>query len=332
MPALRERGPGQGFQSITSRLLSGLLHEAAREFFSLRRKITKTSGLFAIWAAASFITIASCARSSGQLATGQFIDEFGRSVTLRSQPRRIVSLAPSVTETLFALGLKDRIIGVTSFCDYPPETAAVEKVGDTQRPSIEKIVSLKPDLVVVSTSSELEPFVKRLDDLGIPVYVSNPRNVDEVLRSIDGLGQVTGAVDKARELVNEMRERIERVEYRTSNRPKPAVLLLLGTEPLITAGSTSFLNDLINRAGGRSISGDIASDYPQFSFETAVERKPEVIFIEAGEDTLPARLKDTPAGKSGRVFHLADELLLRPGPRIVDGLEAMAEKIHPILD
>jgi iron complex transport system substrate-binding protein len=258
-------------------------------------------------------------------------DELGRQIRVASRPGRIVSLAPSITETLFALGVGDRVVGVTTYCNYPPQAASKEKIGDTLRPNIEKIVALQSDLVIVSTASQLEESVKRLDELGIPVYASNPRNIDQVLTSIDKLGELTGAQIEGRRLVQSLRTRIENVEQKLDKARRPSVLFLLGTSPLISAGRGTFVDDLINRAGGRSLTGDLSGDYPQYSLESAIAGKPEVIFLQSGDDQLPARLKDTPAGRSGRVYHLNDDLLLRPGPRVVEGLEQMAACIHPEL-
>jgi iron complex transport system substrate-binding protein len=260
--------------------------------------------------------------------TRELTDEIGRTIRVRPNPARIISLAPSVTETLFALGLGDRIVGVTSYCDYPPEARTKESVGDTLRPSIERIIALKPDLVIISTASQLEQALGRLDELGIPVYVSTPRDLDSALRSIERIGEIAGIAERAREVTVELRSRIEAVRLRVAAGNRPRVLFILGSEPLITAGRASFINDLIERAGGRSISADETAEYPQFSLETAVARQPEVIFLQAGEDELPARLKQTPAALGGRVHRLDDALLLRPGPRVVDGLEQMAATIH----
>jgi iron complex transport system substrate-binding protein len=250
-------------------------------------------------------------------------------VLIARAPERIVSLAPSVTETLFALGLGDKVVGVTTYCDYPPEAKTRVSIGDTQRPSLEKIVALKPDLVIASTSSQLESFVRSLEEAKIPIYVSNPRNLEETLRSIQAMGDIAGAGQQALELTAALRGRIEKVRQRAADREKPKVFLLLGAEPLITVGGKTFINDLITRAGGLSISADESSDYPQYSFETVITRRPEIIFLQAGDDKLPDRLKQTPAALKGRIYHLDDDLLLRPGPRIVDGLEQLAEKLHP---
>ena len=262
-------------------------------------------------------------------ATSAFTDEIGRTVNLKPNPQRIVSLAPSITETLFAIGLDSRIVGVTTYCDYPPEAKTKESIGDTLKPSLEKIIGLKPDLVIVSTASQLEQSVRRLDELGIPVYISNPRDLEGLLNSIERIGEIAGVPDRANELTRQLRSRIEAVRARVASRPQPRVFLILGSEPLITAGRPSFISDLIARAGGRSISAEESMDYPQFSLETAIARQPEVIFLQAGNADLPARLNETPAARAGRVYRLDDALLLRPGPRIVDGLEEMAARIHP---
>lgn len=283
--------------------------------------------------AAVFSLPAACSQKAQPLAGNRvFIDEVQRPVKINSDPQRIISLAPSVTETLFALGLSDRIVGVTSYCDYPPEAAQKERVGDTMRPSLEKIVALKPDLVIASTASQLEQFVQRLDELGIPIYISNPRGLIDVLLSIQKIGNITGVKQRSHEFSRALRDRADAIERRVAALDKPKVLFLVSTEPLITVGKTSFVSDLIKRAGGASISADVSEDYPQYSLETAIAKQPEVIFLQAGESELPSRLKQTPAARANRVYRLDDDLLLRPGPRIVDGLEQMAEKIHPTVN
>src|SRR6185369_17944596 len=163
-------------------------------------------------------------------------DEIGRSVRVPANPQRIVSLAPSITETLFAIGLGDRVVGVTSYCDYPPEATAKEKVGDTLRPSVERIVALRADLVVASTASQLEQFIRKLDELGIAVYVSNPRKVADVIETIERLGALTGADERASELSDKLQKRLAEIDLRVQAAPRPRVLIILSAEPLITAG------------------------------------------------------------------------------------------------
>jgi iron complex transport system substrate-binding protein len=257
------------------------------------------------------------------------VDELDRTVHVPLRAERIVSLAPSVTEILFALGAGDRVVGVTSYCDYPSEARSKESVGDTLKPNVERIVALKADLVIVSTASQVESFVQKLEALGIPVYVTNPRSIEGVLESISAIGAIIGVADAARQLTDKLRGRIALISSRLADRTPPSVFVILGTEPLITAGASSFINDLVNRAGGRSISADVSGDYPQYSLETAIAKEPEIILLQAGGNVLPERLKQTPAARAGRVYRMDDDLLLRPGPRIVDGLEQMAAKIHP---
>ncbi|MGH9799264.1 MAG: ABC transporter substrate-binding protein, partial [Blastocatellia bacterium] len=199
-----------------------------------------------------------------------FTDELGREVKIAFPPQRIISLAPSVTETLFALGLGDRIAGVTAYCDFPEAAKSKEKVGDTLNPNPERLIALKPDLVVITTSSQLEKLTRQLGELNIPVYVTNPRSVSEVVTSIRNLGNATGASVEAEKIAGQMEARISEVETRVAALPKPRVLYVLQAAPLITAGRNTFINDLVERAGGQSISNTESADYPQLSRETAI--------------------------------------------------------------
>ncbi len=282
---------------------------------------------------------AGCSYNQPNIAAGDrrnFTDGIGRAVAVTSNPQRIISLAPNVTEILFALGLGDRIAGVTGYCDFPEAAKTKEKIGDTLNPNLERIISLKPDLVVVSTASQLENLTRKLDQLAIPVYVTNPRSVREVTVSIRKLGEVTGAVDRAMAIADEMERRISAVEGRVKGLPEPLVLYVLQTGPLITAGRNTFINDLIVLAGGRSISGDETADYPQFSRETVIARAPEVIVAPASHGSELVKESDlrrdfavTPAIRAGRIVRVNPDLVDRPGPRIVEGLENLARGLHP---
>lgn len=310
-----------------------MLLKSARSQTTLETGLRRASGSRSTFLLCFFISLsavsACSSRGSESPVVRTLTDELGRQVSVPQKAARIVSLAPSVTETLFAVGAGDSVVGVTTFCDYPQEAAAVEKVGDTQRPSIERIISLKPDLVIASTSSQLETFVNRLSSLGVPVFVSNPRDLEGVVRSVETIGEVTGRVDAGKALAAALRSRIDSVKRRIDGLTRPRVLLILGGEPLITVGGTTFANDLIEAAGGRSISADQRGEYPQFSLETAIAKQPEVILLQNGNEGLPDRLKQTPAARTGRVYRLDDALILRPGPRLVDGLELMSERFHP---
>ncbi|MEP7273163.1 MAG: cobalamin-binding protein [Acidobacteriota bacterium] len=266
----------------------------------------------------------------------EFSDGLGRRVNVAFPPQRIISLAPSVTEALFALGLDDRITAVTSYCDYPAAALQKEKVGDTLHLNLERIISLRPDLVVISTASQLENLTRRLDELAIPVYVVSPRSVTEVASSLRGLGAATGTEARAETVASEMERRIGEVQKRLEDVTRPKVLYVLQTSPLITVGGKTFINDLIVLAGGVSISAAQTADYPQFSRETAVASKPDVIIAPAShgteivkEESLKHDFAGTPAIARGRIVRVDPDFVDRPGPRLIDGLEQLARGLHP---
>jgi len=265
-----------------------------------------------------------------------FADALGRRLEIVHPPARIISLAPNLTEIVFALGAGDRLTAVTSYCDYPPAAREKEKVGDTIQPNIERIIALKPDLVLVSTSSQLEQLTNRLDQLSIPVYVTDPRTVHEVIVSIRRIGEVTGTNEQAEKLVGAMERRIATVQERVRNTKKVRVLYALQTGPLITPGGHTFINDLLTLAGADSISASEAADYPQFSLESVVARAPEAIIVQdshgaGGPNDAELRriFAATPAIRNDRIVRVDPDLVTRPGPRIVEGLEMLANRLHP---
>lgn len=302
--------------------------------------MSKSNKQWLIWLTVPLIglCLAACqAKTESQApALRSFTDELEREIKIAYPPQRIISLAPSVTETLFALGLGDKVVGVTAYCDFPEAAKAKEKVGDTLNPNPERLIALKPDLVVITTSSQLEKLVRQLGELKIPVYVTDPRSVSEVMASIRKLGEATGASVEAEKIVAQMQTQIADVEIRTKPLSKPRVLYVLQTAPLITAGRNTFINDLMRLAGGESVTGDEPADYPQLSRETAIARAPEVIIAPASHGTELVRETDlrrdfaaTPAIKANRMVWVNPDLVDRPGPRIVDGLKQLAEGLHP---
>jgi iron complex transport system substrate-binding protein len=285
------------------------------------------------------LSLAGCASGGGAPAPPSrrtLRDGLNREVRVVESPQRIVSLAPNITEILFALGLGDRVIGVTSYCDYPAEARAKEKIGDTLRPDLERLIALRPDLVLVSTSSQLEDLTRRLDELAIPVYVTSPRTLEEVISSIRRLGEVTGARESASTLASGMEQRVAKVRAQVAGRPRPRVLYVLQTGPLITAGGKTFIDDLIRIAGGDSISAAETADYPQFSRETVIARAPEVIIAPmshgaetVSESDLRRDYAATPAIRDDRILRIDPDLVDRPGPRLVEGLEQLATGFGP---
>ncbi len=258
-------------------------------------------------------------------------DDLGRSVHLPEKVERAVSLAPNLTEIVFAVGAGNNLIGVTTFCNYPMEAQKIQKVGDTQTPNIENIIALKPQIVLVSTASQMKNFSKTLEQQGITVFVTNPNSLDDIYKTVYQIGEIFGRGEKAREIVDELKRRVAQVEARTASAADTKVFLQISKEPLFTVGKDSFITDLISRARGASVTADIETAYPKISKETALALNPEAIILSDSEDNREPNdvFKNSPAVRNGKVFKINAELISRPAPRIVDALEQMAKALHP---
>lgn len=278
-------------------------------------------------------------QESGKTFPVTLTDALGRQVTLDKAPERIISLIPSNTEILFSLGLGDRIVGVNDNDNYPPEVTKKEKIGgafDLQNTNIEKIVSLKPDLILGGAIQK--PVVEELAKLNLTIYaMPDAATVQEAISSIATVGDLTGTKSEAEKLIASLNARVEAVVAKVKDQPKPKVFHEVWGDPLMTAGPGSFIDDMIKLAGGTNIAADAASAYPQFSLESLVERNPDVIttpFKQTADDLAAGKRqnwKGLRAVKEGRVVVLDQDIISRPGPRIVDGLEAFARAIHPEL-
>jgi iron complex transport system substrate-binding protein len=253
--------------------------------------------------------------------------------------QRIVSLAPSITEILFALGLGDRIVGVTKHCDYPAEALTKTSVGSYIDLNIEKILALNPDLVIATADGNEKGSVDRLAVFKIPVLITNPKNLDEVFETIKIIGRVTKKEKRAENMVRSLKKRADWIVQACLALSRPRVFLQINDHPLITVGKDTFHNHLINLAGGINISGNDSNKYPKYSLEQVLRSKPDVLLITSMERGAMAERKkerwrqwgQLPAVKQGRIHILDSDLLDRPSPRLVDGLEALARAIHPEL-
>lgn len=261
----------------------------------------------------------------------EVIDDLGRKVKLPSKIERAVSLAPNLTENIFAIGAGNKLVGVTTFCNYPPETSKIQKIGDTLNPNIETIISLKPDVVFISTASQIESFVGQLEKQNISVFVTNSNSIEGIYQSILQLGDVLGENEKAKILVEALKKRVADVEARTASAKDVKVFVQISKEPLFTVGKTSFITDLIGRAGGISVTENVNEAYPKFSKETALALQPEAIILSDSEDNKEPNdvFKNSPAVKNGKVFKISADLLSRPGQRTFDALEQIAKALHP---
>ena len=274
-----------------------------------------------------------------RVSARQVTDETGRRVNIPDKPQRLVSLAPSITEMVYALGLGGRLVGDTDYCDYPPEAENKPHVGAVANPSLERIVALNPDLVLGTAEGNRRETADQLERLGIPLYGLRADTVEETFQSIDDLGAVLGCQAAARQLVERLRTRVQSVEQKVRGRPRPKVLFVVWTHPLITAGHKTFIADLIRRAGGVSITDDIQTDWPRLSLEEVLRRDPDILLFPKAEGFTPrldefSRLpgwKDLRAVKERRLYFVP-EAIMRPCPRLVDALEEVAAILHPDVD
>jgi iron complex transport system substrate-binding protein len=263
------------------------------------------------------------------------VDDYGRTIKLDSLPERIVSTAPTPTEMLFAVGAGDLVVGVDSYSDYPAEVANITKVGDYTL-STEVIVSLQPDLIV---SSDLVPIsqLELLEDQGIPFVILATRTLDDVLKDLRLVGILTGHVDEANELADELEDRIEAVTSKTQAADLVKPRVYLEYYPFWTYGPGSFGDDLIALAGGINIAENTSSEYPMLTSEFVIAQDPEVIVYTVGymTTTTADEISSRPgwdvitAVSEGNIHSMDDNLLSRYGPRIVDGLEGLAALLHP---
>jgi iron complex transport system substrate-binding protein len=302
--------------------------------FERRRWLVSVSFLAAV------LLSCACSRtveySSHQVETRAVLDDSRHFVAVPTGITRVVTLAPNLTEIVFAVGAGDRLVGNTTYCDYPAAAKQIAKVGDTLQPSVERIIALRPQLILVSTASQLEAFTKQLDAQGIAVFVTDPHDLEAVLRSIKTIGDLLNESERAAQLVGDLRVRITAVEERVKDTRPVKVFYQLSAEPLYTAGRDSFVTDLIRRAGGVSVTRDVPGAWPRYSAESAIAAQPEAIIMATAESMggssnagVASSLSKSPAATGGRVYKVNGDYVSRPGPRLVDGLEQIARALHP---
>ncbi len=270
------------------------------------------------------------------LAPRTFVDDLGRKIYLAEAPTRIVSLAPSITEVLYAIGSSEELVGVTQYCDYPPEARLKPKVGYTH-PNLESIVALQPDLVLAPKEFLRADILGKLEQLKIPTFILEAKTIEDVLSQIQMLGRMLGRSASADGLAAQMRHRITEIKTRTAALPRPRLLYVLNSEPLITVGPGSFIHQLIELAGGTNVAMRARSAYPRLNMEEVLKEDPELIVFPVGsvegipesEQQVWQRWTALSAVKRGRFHRISSDLVNRPGPRIIDGLETFARIIHP---
>jgi iron complex transport system substrate-binding protein len=261
-------------------------------------------------------------------------DDEAREIKLAKPAERVVSLAPANTEIIYALGAESKLVGVTTYCDYPEKAKEKEKVGDFANPNVERVISLNPE-VVLATGGIQKGVTERLEKVGIKVFIVDPKNFEQLYQDIEKVGEMLGLREKAQELVKEMQKKVSRVEEKAKDLPKLKVFFEIYSQPLMTAGQETFIDDMIRISGGLNIGAAAGEGYPQFSEEELLNEDPDVYLAVKGSMNDPAEIKKRAgyrglkAVKEGKVYVVDDNLVTRPGPRLVDGLIEVAKAIHP---
>ncbi len=266
--------------------------------------------------------------------------------TVAATPQRIISTAPSITEMLYAVGLGDRVVGVTTYCHYPPEARTKPKIGTYTEPNLERIAALRPDLVVIQKNPI--SLAARLQSLKLNVLEVAHDNIDEVYTSIQRIADVGGVPANGRKLVANMRHQLEGIRARVGKLPPASMMFIVGRAPsrledLIAVGRASYLNGIIEAAGGRNIFKEAVAPYPKVGMEEVLSRDPAVI-VDMGDMSqtegvtdehkraivaLWKRYPSLAAVRGHRVFAVASDIFTVPGPRMVDAARAFAKMLHP---
>ncbi|MBE0067924.1 helical backbone metal receptor [Thermoanaerobacterium thermosaccharolyticum] len=260
-------------------------------------------------------------------------DFMGRQVTIKKEPKRIVSLSPSTTELIYAIGAGNDVVGVTNYDDYPPEVKSVAKVGGYEGPNIEAILAQKPDIVFASNLSGKDQ-MDTIEKSGIPVVVLEAQNINQIYDSIKILGEITGNVEKGNEIISSMKDKIKEINDKVKDLPKVNVFYVVDTNGNWTAGKGTFIDELITLAGGNNVASD-ANGWAQYSMEKLVQKNPDVIITSqhatnANNIKNMPGYKDTKAAKDGKIFIISnDDIITKPSNRIVLGLEEIAKDLHP---
>ncbi len=275
--------------------------------------------------------------SASAISARVVTDQTGRRVNLPDHPRRLVSIAPSITETLFEMGLGDRLLGDTDYCDYPPQAKALPHVGALLNPNLEKIVELKPDLVLGTDEANRRETADQLERLGIPLYGVTAHTVEGAIQSLEDLGHVLDWDQPTQMLVSSLRARVAAVDREVQGQSRPKVLFVVWYRPLITAGNQTFISDVIRRAGGVSISDDLKGEWPHMGLEDVLNRAPDVILFPQTDAFAPGLdefqklpgWRDLTAVKN-RHLYFVSETIMRPSPRLIDAVAELAKILRTV--
>lgn len=267
-----------------------------------------------------------CNSKKSEIIFGKsYTDDIGTQITLAATPQKIVSLAPNITEIIFALHAEDHLSGVSDYCNYPDGVKQKTKVGGIINPNLEAIVTLQPDLVFATADGNPKPTVEKLNAMNIPVFTFNTTNMSELFESIKTIGKITGHTKEADSVVFSM---VQGLTHLKKVEGQPSIFLLLNRVPIISVSSGSFLNEILNLSGGRNSVPEMKERYPTINREEVLNLNPDFIIIPEKEyQPLPEKeyqdfesLSTVSAYKNKKIFYVHPDLILRPGPRLVQGI------------
>jgi iron complex transport system substrate-binding protein len=267
-------------------------------------------------------------------ASRTMTDEMGRKVVVPDHPHRVICLMPTVTDTVFALGAGDDVVGISDYTKYPAAALTKPSVGDLIKPSIETILSLHPDLVIgVQPKGPME-VTDQLERVGIPIFLVSPHGIAGILHSVESIGMALNRTPQADVLIHSLQQRVDAVKARTKGQTAPRVFMPIWYDPITTIGKNAFITEIIEAAGGRSVTDDLPAEWPQISMETVLERAPDALLLVRGGKTTLKVLQDRPgwssmaAIKSQRAYYVDDRINLA-SPIAIDVLEDLAKQFHP---
>jgi iron complex transport system substrate-binding protein len=268
-------------------------------------------------------------------ASRTLTDEMGRKVVVPDHPHRVICLMPTVTDTVFALGAGDDVVGISDYTKYPAAALTKPSVGDLIKPSIETILSLHPDLVIGTQPKGPMEVTDQLERAGVPIFLVSPHGIAGIFQSIESVGTALNRTPQADALVHSLQQRVDAVRTRTKDLPAPRVFMPIWYDPITTIGKNAFITEVIEAAGGRSVTDDLSTEWPQISMEVVLERAPDALLLVRGGKTTLKVLQDRPgwssmtAIKARRAYYVDDRINFA-SPIAIDALEDLAKQFHPL--
>ena len=263
-----------------------------------------------------------------------YADEMGRQVVVPDHPHRVICLMPTVTDTVFALGAGDDVVAISDYTKYPVAALKKPSVGDLINPSIETILSLHPDLVIGTQPMGPMAATEQLERAGIPIFLVSPHGIVGIFHSVETIGMALNRTPQAEALIHKLQQRVDAVKARTKGLAVPRVFMPIWYDPITTIGKNAFITEIIEAAGGRSVTDDLPTEWPQISMEVVLERSPDALLLVRGGKTTLQVLEDRPgwssmaAIKAHRAYYV-DERINFASPVAIDALEDLAKQFHP---